>query len=697
MVSYSVRNIIIGYAIAIAAVLMILGFAFYNLRSPEKELVKIKKAREVLQKLEPGLIDIQEFESDLDKLLFFGKEKYLNSYIEGLKKLRDDSLLLAQLRSTYPEMSNESLRLTGLIHEMTSFSALVIQSPETKNPDTTGSKWQKNAGNRIVTDFKTTVGKMEEENRKNLSKSYDLTINLTKRILTFVTIISGALILALLISFRVSYLDIRSRLNYNRDLVKQVDEKTAEIKKSEERYRSLIEQASDFIMITDPQGNFSDVNSSLCKMFGYSKEELLQSNISVLIEPEQLKAEPIRFDWLLQGKGILRELKMMHKNGTITEVEANIKMLLDGRILAIARDITERKQAEEALINNELRFRTLTVNAPAGIFQTDAVGKTTYVNETWLGYTGMTFDEALGDGWVEAVHPDDRLGLATQWYERSEKGLESSSEYRLVDKKGNTRWVSGKAVPIFTKDGEITGHMGTLSDITERKKGEEELAKSYKSIRQLTDHLQNIREEERTHIAREIHDELGQQLTVLKMDISWLSKKISLDDDTVHQKMNGLREMLDSTMKTVRKIASELRPSLLDDLGLVAAMEWHLKEFESRSGIKTKFLETEATEPAVPLTIKTGLYRIFQESLTNVARHAGAKKVCISLMQNEGVIVLNIEDDGIGFDAKKAATQKTLGILGMKERTLVMGGSYTIKSKPGKGTMVEVSVPVNQQ
>jgi signal transduction histidine kinase len=234
--------------------------------------------------------------------------------------------------------------------------------------------------------------------------------------------------------------------------------------------------------------------------------------------------------------------------------------------------------------------------------------------------------------------------------------------------------------------------IGTGIDITERKKAEDELEQSYKSIRQLTEHLQNIREEERIHIAREIHDELGQQLTVMKMDVSWLNKKMISGDEYVKQKLKGLNEMLEGTVKTVRRISSELRPSLLDDLGLVAAMEWQLKEFKQRSGIVTSLITPEA-EQQLPDTVKTGLFRIFQESLTNVARHAHAKKVKVSLQYKDRKIVLTVQDDGKGFDKKKTADKRTLGILGMKERTLMMGGEYEITSTPGKGTTVLVAIP----
>ncbi|MBL0130028.1 MAG: sensor histidine kinase [Chitinophagaceae bacterium] len=179
----------------------------------------------------------------------------------------------------------------------------------------------------------------------------------------------------------------------------------------------------------------------------------------------------------------------------------------------------------------------------------------------------------------------------------------------------------------------------------------------------------------------------------MKMDISWINNKLGIKDESVKTRISELLLMLDDTVKTVRRISSELRPSLLDDLGLTAAMEWQLSEFEKRFDIKTHF-KFEDAELKLPETIKMGLFRIFQESLTNVARHSGTQKVTVSLKQENNLIVLSIADEGVGFDKQKTAAKKTLGILGMRERTAMIGGTYEIFSKPGKGTRVIVKIPL---
>ena len=223
-------------------------------------------------------------------------------------------------------------------------------------------------------------------------------------------------------------------------------------------------------------------------------------------------------------------------------------------------------------------------------------------------------------------------------------------------------------------------------------KAEEKLQQSYQHIRQLVNHLQDIREEERTNIAREIHDELGQQLTGLKMYISWLNKKITSQEAEIQDKFTATLELIEETIKSVRKISMDLRPSMLDDLGLLAALEWQSNEFEKRSGIVTRFNNLTANKE-IPAKLRTGLFRIFQESLTNVARHADAKKIIASLKFDDYNLTLTITDDGKGFTVKNIESKKTLGLFGMKERTMEMGGKYEIKSELGKGTTVSIIVP----
>jgi PAS domain S-box-containing protein len=454
----------------------------------------------------------------------------------------------------------------------------------------------------------------------------------------------------------------------------------------------LVEKASDGIFIAGQNGRFIMVNSRGCKLSQYTEEELKQMTIYDLADPEDLKTNPFRFDQMTGEKGARAERKMRKKDGTVIDIEVNAKFLSDGRFLAFIRDITDLKKAAQEIVKARELADRLIDSLPGVFYFYDSNRKFIRWNKLFETVTGYSGQE------IENMHPLQFFTEEEKDY--MDKSIEAVFTDGISDAQAMLVAKSGHRIPYYFKavllnyDGKAC-LLGTGIDITERIKAEEKLQESLQEIRQLTDYIQNIREEERSHMAREIHDELGQQLTVLKMDVSWLNKRIGHSDDPIRQKLKSLTEMLDGTVKTVRRISAELRPSLLDDLGLIAAIDWHLKEFEKRSGVETEF-EEPSLDLAVPDTVKTGLYRIFQESLTNVARHADSHKVKVSLHQDNQHLVLSIADDGIGFEKQTTKDKRTWGILGMKERTEMMGGTYEISSQPGKGTVVIVSVPVTE-
>jgi signal transduction histidine kinase len=230
-------------------------------------------------------------------------------------------------------------------------------------------------------------------------------------------------------------------------------------------------------------------------------------------------------------------------------------------------------------------------------------------------------------------------------------------------------------------------------EIAERKVAEEKLNVSYEEIRYLSEHLRDIRELERKHIAREIHDELGQQLTVLKMEIGTLIKKVPLPDDIIRGRLVSFSGLIDQIIQSVRKISSELRPSLLDDLGLPAAISWQLEEMEKHFGIQTHF-EEPSEEWALSDPVNTNLFRILQEALTNIVRHSKATDVNVGLRYSDDSIILQVNDNGVGFMIDGVDKGGTLGIIGMRERASIIGGKLEIKTSPGQGTQIVITVPV---
>ena len=220
---------------------------------------------------------------------------------------------------------------------------------------------------------------------------------------------------------------------------------------------------------------------------------------------------------------------------------------------------------------------------------------------------------------------------------------------------------------------------------------EDEIRNSREQLRNLSSHLQSIREEERGVIAREIHDDLGQSLTALKMDVSWLNKHLHKNKEKTQTKINGMSFLISETIRSVQRISSELRPGLLDDLGLSSAIQWYTNEFVSRTGIKCE-VTLDPKEIKLEENLSIAIYRIFQESLTNVIRHANATKVNVNFTLNKNNLNLVVKDNGIGIDEDKLEDPKSLGLIGMQERLYPWNGTVTISGREGKGTTVTVNV-----
>jgi len=463
-----------------------------------------------------------------------------------------------------------------------------------------------------------------------------------------------------------------------------------ELKKSEENFRMLIEQASDGIFICDRYLQYLDVNTSATVLTGYSKEELLQMNMFdqvISVDPES--SDALLMDDLFNGSVVIRERQMKCKDGKIIDVEISAKLLPDGRFQGIVRDITARKAAAEALRLSENKYRLLFTQNPMPMWMlSSAENSFADVNPAALTFYGYSKEEFL------QMHESDLMSSSNYLPQVIQMGNDDSGIWEHRKKDGTIVKVNIIAHDIIYEDKPCK--LILANDVTDKIEAEENLYKSHEELRQLAFHLENIRETERTHMAREIHDELGQQLTGLKMDISWLNKKIKSEDEEINQKIKDTISLIDKTVITVRRIATQLRPSILDDLGLIAAMEWQSEDFEKRSEIPTFFSANVLTLVVKP-EIATVVFRVFQESLTNVLRHASANLVEANLLVDENGLELTIKDNGKGFVPSEIESKKTLGLLGMKERVLLMGGTYQITSEPGKGTLVRIIVPLGIQ
>lgn len=228
---------------------------------------------------------------------------------------------------------------------------------------------------------------------------------------------------------------------------------------------------------------------------------------------------------------------------------------------------------------------------------------------------------------------------------------------------------------------------------SERRRTEARLRESHEQLRALTVYLQYVREEERTRIAREVHDELGQMLTSLKLDLAWIAGRLPRDVKGLPEKAATMLHHIDATIQTVRRISTELRPGILDDLGLVAAVEWQANEFQARTGIQCR-VTTNVNEATLDSDLNTAFFRIFQETLTNIIRHANATQVEVSLADQDGWLTLEVVDNGRGISGAEIANIHSIGLLGMRERAGLLGGEFSIRGAPKKGTRVTVRIPL---
>jgi PAS domain S-box-containing protein len=233
----------------------------------------------------------------------------------------------------------------------------------------------------------------------------------------------------------------------------------------------------------------------------------------------------------------------------------------------------------------------------------------------------------------------------------------------------------------------------TYEDITEKKRAEEELERSREQLRNLSAYLQSVREKESTRIAREIHDELGQSLTALQMDIAWLGTQLASESPQLAEKTQRMTRLAESTIDSVHRIITELRPILLDDLGLSAAIEWQAGEFQNRSGISCD-VYVDCRDSSINKDLATTVFRIFQETLTNAARHSGASEVWVRLTQDENELCLEVADNGKGITRRQTEDPRSFGIIGIRERVTMWNGTFRINGRHSRGTTVTVTIPL---
>ena len=364
------------------------------------------------------------------------------------------------------------------------------------------------------------------------------------------------------------------------------------------------------------------------------------------------------------------------------------------------RTYVKKVEASAELRESEERYRALFENAKDATYVHDLIGRYTSVNRAAEKLTGYTRDEILGQHFAHFVPAEQVAMISEGLFRKLADEGETTYEVEVLTKDGRRVPVEVSSHLVF-ENGVAVAVQGAARDISERKAAEEKLKASKEQLRALSARLQSAREQEGTRIAREIHDELGSALTSLKWDLEEMEKIVSTSSDqselaALRGKLHSPMKLADTAISAIRRIASELRPGILDDLGLLAAIEWQAQQFQARTGI---ICDCDCVVEKVELSGEqaTAVFRILQEALTNVLRHAQATRVEIKINIENGYFALSVSDNGRGITESEQSEQHSLGILGMRERAHLIRGEIDINSVEEQGTVILVQVPISGQ
>jgi len=498
----------------------------------------------------------------------------------------------------------------------------------------------------------------------------------------------------------------------------------------------ILQQAAEIFVFCDHQGRIIRASQSANRFLDSSPIFQTFDEVFHLLYPD---GTPFVLLSAMSDKG-LHALEVHFKYGDNEPfsflLSANSLIAHKGviGIIVVMVDITIRRAAEKELQRSQKLFHTIARVSPVGLFRTDTEGQLVYVNEYWSEITGLSPGETYGEGWTKALYPADKKRVLNEWRQAIKMDLPFESEFRFRKHNGIIKWVIGRAIAERGVGGERLGCVGTITDITERKRIEEELQQAYdgleerieertaqlvelnKSLKQevskrkivgdklresqerlrnLTNHLQQIREQERSYLSRELHDELGQVLTGLKMDVRWIERRLPQDGTLIAERLDSILVLIDSAILSVQRLSMALRPPALDDFGLNEAIELVLTDFEKRTDITCEFISTPHSM-ALDRKVSTEVFRIFQEALTNVARHAKAQKVVIILQNTGDRLTIEVRDDGRGITKKEIADPVSIGLTGIRERVYALEGTLEINGVNGKGTTVAISIPLKK-
>jgi PAS domain S-box-containing protein len=483
------------------------------------------------------------------------------------------------------------------------------------------------------------------------------------------------------------------------------------LRESDKRYRSLYHNTPAMLHSIDKQGHIVSVSNYWSEVLGYSENEVIGRKLTDFFTDasKRYAEEVVLPDFFKTGYCTDIPYQFVKKDGEIIDILLSAIGDRDEkgdiiRTLAVSIDVTERNRAVEALrlakeelssyskdLEKQVSIRTREITnilkyTPDVVYVKDREGKYVLVNSRFEELFGVSNEEVRGKTDYEIMSKEVADEFRKNDLQVLKDGRSMQVEERVLHNSEVHTYLSVK-FPVYDETGAVNGVCGISTDISAVKKAQDQL-------RRLSGSIMASQEKERTAIARELHDELGQVLTALRMDAVWMQERLKGNDPNIAERTLTMCDLIDKTIKDVRSIAIRLRPGVLDDLGLVDALEWLTSDFENRSGITCVFENSDV--PELNETVSTAAYRICQEAMTNVARYAEASRVSVVLKAEDNILSLSVRDDGKGFNTEGLSEFEGVGIAGMRERATLAGGSLEVMSEEGKGCHVLFKVPIRQ-
>jgi PAS domain S-box-containing protein len=475
-----------------------------------------------------------------------------------------------------------------------------------------------------------------------------------------------------------------------RDITKQRSAEL-ELKNSEERFSKAFRYSPMALSLVSAKTNlYLDVNESFERMWGYSRGDVVGKSaleIGLWANPN----ERTRLTLKLESEGSLREAECewRGKDGRTRIALASIELVeINGEqcFLGVVSDITNRKQAEQALMESEKRFRLMANTAPVPIWTSGADGFRDYFNHSWLEFTGRSFEEEVGNGWLKFIHPEDVKEYNNTYSQAFNARKTFQVQFRLRRHDGQYRWLVDVAAPRFNPDRSFAGYIGSCTDITERKAAEELLATIGRK-------LIETQEQERKRIARELHDDINQRMALVANWLQTLEQRTPADLPLHKTELKNLWKLTNEISTAIEHVSHQLHPSKLHYLGLAAAIRSLCHECSLQYQIEIECAIQDVPDDLEEST-SLALFRVVQESLRNVSKHSQARKVRVELTRRGKKIYLTVSDNGSGFKTDAVEQDPGLGLLSMRERLRIVDGEFSIESHPTLGTKVLGVVPV---